>query len=472
MKHGKIAVIGGGGAGTVAAWLLNRCHDITLFEANDYLGGHAYSHPVTTNQGIRHIDMGVEYFNERLSPNLCALLAELDISSYVAPLSMQVDFKDGGHFWNNLLDGGGINIELRTEFDRFHSDMANVLSSGKTRYKKMSIGEFLNERGYSESFREQALLPMMTVYSGCNAPSLDYTLMYVAISFNMNLLSFFSPGYWRKAKGGINGYIAKIREQLGERVKLNTPVTRVTPVEDGVIIEFGEQKQKFEQVVFATHADITLSLLETDEKIYRKILGDFEYVPVKSYCHHDSRWMSKRSNNCYCQFIMPASDPSNVPNPKFGSLTRVNNILPHYHDVEQPLLVSFDPKSDISADLISDIKTWKLPKLRPIDFYRKTRIREIQGKNNIWFCGMDIGLTGHEGAIVSAMVIADRIGEAYPWKDNTLALIQFKVIKEIMGVYHPRERFASWIGNAGFQIAKALSLHKEQSHRFIKDLIV
>ncbi|MGL4487461.1 MAG: FAD-dependent oxidoreductase [Yersinia sp. (in: enterobacteria)] len=471
MKERKIAVIGGGGAGSVAAWLLSRNNNVTLFEANDYLGGHAYSHPVSTELGTQHIDMGVEYFNERLSPNLCALLSHFGIDSYVAPLSMQVNFPGEGRFWNNLSCEGQLGRELFKEFDRFHLDMAKVLNSSDERYKKMSIGQYLDENGYSDVFKYQALLPMMTVYSGCNAHSLEYTLKYVAISFSMNLMSFFSSGYWRKAEGGINGYIAKIREQLGARVKLNTPVERVTPVSSGVTVTFNGKNQHFNQVIFATHADVTLSLLATEDRQYKEILDGFEYVPVKSYFHHDKHWMNQHADRCYCQFRMPESFDPKQSDQQFGSLTRVNNVLPPYREIELPLLVSFDPKTDISTELVLCSHEWKLPKLRPADFYRKTLIKKIQGKNNLWFCGMDTSLTGHEGAIVSAMVIADRLGARYPYQDNTLAYVQFKVIKDIMGVNRPSEKFASWGGDAIFQLAKLLSLHKRQSHRIIKDLI-
>ncbi|OOZ47558.1 NAD/FAD-binding protein [Solemya velum gill symbiont] len=472
MKGNNIAVIGGGGAGAMAAWLLSKDNQVTLFEAADYLGGHAYSHPVETETGTQYIDMGVEYFNERLSPNLCALLTHFGVDSYVATLTMHVDFPGEDRFWNNLNGKGELGAELLQEFDRFHLDMAAVLSSGDERYKKMSIGQYLDANGYSEAFKHQALAPLMTVYSGCNAPSLDYMLMYVAISFNMNLLSFFSPGYWRKAKGGINGYLKRIEQELGDRVKLNTPVQHVTPSASDVTVEFNGKSQRFDQVIFATHADVSLSMLGATETVYQEILGGFEHVPVKSYLHHDERWISAQGEGLYCQFKMPDSFDISAPEAQFGTLTRVNNVLSPYRGVDKPLLVTFDPKAEIKPERIACERSWKLPKLRPVDFYRKTRIKEIQGVNNLWFCGTDTSLTGHEGAIVSAMVIADRLGAAYPYRDNTLAYVQFKVIKEIMGVNKPGEKFASWVGDAIFKVAKALSLHKEQSHKFIKDLMV
>lgn len=468
MSKPTLAVIGGGGAGTVAAWQLSSKYDVTLFEAGSCLGGHAYSPAVKSGDTTHHIDMAVEYFNERLTPNLCQLFQQFGIESYVAPLTMHVEFGDGKAFWNNVSTNGELSEQLRKEFDQFHLDMAYVISAGEERFKKMSIGDFLDENGYSDDFKHKALLPLMTVYSGCDAPSLDYTLMYVAISFNMNLLSFFSPGYWRKAKGGIQGYIRKLTEVLGDRVRLNSPVEKVYVDGKQKVVCINGTEERFDTVVFATHADITLSMLQTQDAIYKERLGYFEYVPVKSYLHADRRWISENAEQSYCQFHNPNTDAKN----SFGSLTRVNQHLPYYAQSEHPLLVTFDPKQPIDLALVDDQRDFKLPKLRPMDFYRKTLLKDIQGKDGMWFCGTDTSLTGHEGAIVSALVISDRLGVDFPFADNTLAYVQFKVIKDIMGVHKPSEKRAAWISDLIFNISKKLSLHKEQSHKFIKDLMV
>ncbi len=472
MKRQNIAVIGGGAAGTTAAWLLSPHHDVTLFEAGSYLGGHAYSHPVTTNQGTVSIDMGVEYFNERLSPNLCAFLDMFGLESYVAPLTMHVQFPGTDAFWNTVSHEGRLRTDLEPEFDRFHKDMATVLQSWDPRHKKMSVGAYLDEQGYSKAFKYQALQPLMTVYSGCHGNSLDYTLMYVAFSFNMSLLSFFSSGYWRKVKGGIGRYYDVLGQALGKRVHLNAPVEQVTPQGDQTCVTCNGELFTFDHVIFATHGDQALALLRTSDPEYGNILGGFEYVPVTSILHQDKNVLNSAGVGCYCQFTMPETVNSAQPEKQFGDLTRVNNLLASYRQVDRPLLVTFDPKRPIAASHILHEKHWKLPKLRPIDFARKMQLRKIQGRNNLWFCGTDTSLTGHEGALVSAMVIADRLGAPYPFKKNTLASIQFKVIKDIMGVRHGREHISSWIGDSLFSLGKSLSLHKEQSHKFIKDLIV
>jgi uncharacterized protein len=469
----RIAIIGGGGAGSTAAWLLNDVHDVALFEAEDRLGGHAYTHRMRKGGADVGVDMGVEYFNERLSPNLFAMHGLFGIDTYVAPLSFRATFPGQDRFWSNISVDGALRDSLAKELDRFHLDMATVLSSGDPRMKKMSVGEYMANNGYSEEFACHALLPLMTTFSGCNAPSLDYNLMYVAVSFNMSLLSFFSPGYWRKSKGGIDSYIRCIAAELGDKVRVNAAVRKVRTRHDGKVeVTADAGMELFDHAVFATHADITLSMLDAPSEAHRDILGRFEYVPTRSVLHDDESVLADRANPEYCEFVMPDVHSQGEGRQRYGQLTRVNNRLHAYAGVEAPLLVTFDPKQQIAPDRIQVEKRWKLPKLRPGDFYQKTRYRTIQGEGNLWYCGTDTSLTGHEGATVSAMVIAERLGATYPFAGNTLASIQFNVIKDLMGVRRPSERFRNAVGDAIFSAAKGLSMHKTQSHKFIKDIFV
>jgi predicted NAD/FAD-binding protein len=430
----RIAVVGGGGAGSVAAWLLARKHDVTLFEAGDRLGGHAYSHPVVTEQGTLHVDMGVEHFNERLAPNLYRLLTGFGIGTYVAPSSVQVEFPGIGRTWNNQNFLGRLREELHEEFDRFHLEMNRLPASGDERYRHMSIGEYLDEHGYSRSFKYQAMNPILSVYSGCHAPSLDYNLMYVALSFNMNLLSFFSPGYWRKAEDGIHRYLDRIAQKLDDRVRLGTPVDAVVPTPHGVAVTVGGQEHEFDQAVLATHADLALYLLRAAGEPYRELLDGFAYVPVESVLHQDESWINPAGGDAYCRFRMPPGFDLDRAEELPGSLTRNCNVLYPYRDVKQPVLITFDPQQPIDPDKVFARRRWKLPQLRPVDIRRKRRLKEVQGRSNVWFCGTDTSVTGHEGAVVSGMVIADRLGVPHPFPDDPIAVAQFRTVKDFMGV--------------------------------------
>jgi len=433
MNTKKIAIIGGGGSGVVAAWALHKKHDISLFEAESNLGGHAYSHTLNLKEGEAHIDMGVEYFNRKISPNFCALLKLLEIESFIAPLSFRSCFEKDDTCWSNVNVSGELRAALNDEFERFHSEMEDVIESDDELYKNISIGDFLKENNYSSQFIHKALYPLMTIYLGCNAPVEEYNLMYVAFSFHMNFLSLFSSGYWLKVKGGISKYIEVIEEELKDKIHLNARIEKVIPTDNGVELLLNRKTLSFDAVVFATHADITLKLLTDSSPIYKRFLGKFEYAPVESYMHTDGEIINKENDDEYFEFSMPAAFDLEENKHQSGSLTRIYNNLLDYHKFEDPLLVTFDPYQTINPEKIKAERSWKLPKLRPEDFQRRQNIHHIQGKNNCWFCGTDTSLTGHEGAIVSGLVIAEQLGVEHAFKNHTAAHNHFNTIKTFMG---------------------------------------
>ena len=438
MKRKKIAIIGGGGAGITAAWSLNKKYDVRLFESESNLGGHAYSHELNLPEGDAHIDMGVEYFNEKLSPNLCAFLELLGVDSFIAPLSFRAVFSGENNQWSNINFDGALREQLHEEFERFHSDMMNLANTQDEHYLNISIGEFLDEKGYSEAFRFQALYPLMTIYLGCNAPAKDYNLMYVVFSFNMNLLSLFSSGYWRKAKGGIYKYVQIIEKELEGKIELNSRVQEVQPTDEGVLVKYNDTKfELFDEVVFATHADVTLKILEEVSPMYRQVLGEFEYAPVSSYLHFDDQVLQSKTGQEYFEFSMPSLFDLATKRDQPGALTRIYNNLFYYKKFAAPLLVTFDPQTPIDQEKIKAERHWKLPKLRPVDFKRRQQIQQIQGLNNCWFCGTDTSLTGHEGAIVSALVIAEKLGVEYIFANDQVAVNQYNIIKDFMGFKTP-----------------------------------
>lgn len=465
----KIAIIGGGAAGSVAAWVLNKKYDVTLYEANSYLGGHAYTHELTIDGEKISVDMGVEYYHERLSPNFSALLKYFNLESYIAPLSFRAfnPFEPNTDYWSNNHCGGKLKSKLYDEMNRFHLDMIEVINDKQS--KEMSMKDFLDSRGYSNEFREKALLALMSTFSGCKKVSLDYSLTYFALSFNMNLLSFFTPSHWRKLKGGIHVYLKNIQQSLKGKVFLNTKVTSVEKMPNGIKVTLADNvKHYYDDVIFACQAYIAKSLIKNSSTQQQACLSVFEYVDVQSTLHSDSAAVSCQTlSDEYCQFQLATTSNSLT----IGSLTRVNHHLHAYQHLVKPIYVSFDNRDRIDPLKIISKKDWKLPKLRPIDIQHKHKMSRIQGKDNLWFCGTDYSLTGHEGAIVSGLVIANHLGADYPFKDNYLAKAQFDLIKSFMGIYTRKQKLAEHVIGALFIISKYFNLHQHLSGRFIKDLL-
>lgn len=467
----KIIIIGGGVAGISALWALANTHDVILLEANDTIGGHAYTHELTHDGKKIFVDMGVEYIHERLSPNFFSLINQLELPSYIAPLSFCAFQRENSstNYWSNSRLGGDLNQYYFEEMNRFQSELQTLVLGNKEQLKKWSIGDFVKQGNYSDGFAKQVLLPILTTFSGCKAPSLDYSLLYVALSFNMNLLSFFSPCHWRKLSGGIHQYLIKLQQQLGGKIKSGSKVTKVNTHQHKVTVEL-QNKEIIEadEVVFACQAHLALEMLAHPSDLQQKILGAFEYVDVESTLHTDQESLMLPDNsNEYFQFELARTPTNEFP----GYLTRVIKQLKPYHELSLPIFVSFDRLHALNADKVIATKHWRLPKLRPRDLWNKMQARTIQGQNNLWFCGTDFSLTGHEGAMVSGLVIAQRLGADYPFEDNWLAKAQFNTIKQFMGVYSTSEKLKNKFSQHTFAFAKKLNIHKKYAHHIMSELL-
>lgn len=428
MGRRNIAVIGGGCSGTVLAWLLSSIYNVKLFEKEEMLGGHIFTHDIVVDNRTVSIDMGVDHINERLCPNVFELLKEIGIDTFIAPLSMDVSIKRQENLmkWSNSSAVGDIRKQFVSEFDRFHNDMVYISSHFDQKYLRMTVSDFLISKGYSGDFAQLALVPLLTSYYGCKAPSLEYSILYVAVSFDMNLLSFFIPGHWRKICGGMASYIRRLSELIQGDVLLHSPVEKVKKTNNklSVFLENGSNFE-FDEVVFATSARDASNCIDSDSIDYKGVLGCFGYVPIESVLHTTD--FDFTLNDEYFAFYQDDRY-------SHGSLTRINRHLYPYNDLSIPLNVTFDPVDVISKDHILCTKKWHLQTLRPIDGLYRSKIRSIQGIDGIWFCGTDTSVTGHEGAVVSAFVLAEKLGVPYKFVENKTALAQFNTVKFIMGI--------------------------------------
>lgn len=469
MAKKNIAIIGGGGAGSVAAWALNKVHNVTIFEKEPVLGGHAYTENLKLGKSSLKLDLAVEYFSERQAPNLCQLLDHFKIDTYVAPLSFGAYFEhQNKDFWSNTHIKGNTWDKIKNECSKFQYQMNHLMHLYNDETKRLTLGQFLKREGYSKDFIHKALLPLLTTFSSGNSPTLDYSLTFCAISFTTGLLSFFHPTYWRKSSNGITSYLDKISKLLGKNIKLSTPVKKVIRSSNGVtIITDKKEEFKFDEVVFATHADITLSLLENPTEMEQKILSKFEYTDIECVLHSDPAYYIKEfGRDVYCYYISKSKKDFS------GSLTRIENYLDPYRDIKKEVFVTFDPKFKIEEKYVYSRKQWKIPKLRPSDMLNKQQIKHLQGKDHTWFCGTDTSFTGHEGAIVSGLVIANLLGGEYPFKRNNWAKVQFDIVKNIMGVYSSSEAISNKLNTIIHFIAKKLGLHKSQISKAFLDFYV
>jgi predicted NAD/FAD-binding protein len=254
----------------------------------------------------------------------------------------------------------------------------------------------------------------------------------------MRMLGFFAPGAWRKPSGGFVSYLKAIEEELGTQVRLGTKARKVRRRGDGKLeVDLPGAIETFDKVVLATSADLALRLLENPTSRHQKALGGFAYVDVVAVLHDDETILENPAGGEYCEYLREAGNGDDQP--YTAQLTRINNNLPGHGGVRRPLLVTIDPKRPIAEGAVLAEKRWRLPKLRPTDFCNKKKFHTIQGLWDLWYCGLDTSLTGHEGAIVSGMVIAEQLGGRYPFPEGSAAHSHFLAIRKLMG-FSPEPR--------------------------------
>jgi predicted NAD/FAD-binding protein len=332
MSRGKIAVIGAGVSGLTAAYLLQRRYDVSLFEADARLGGHAHTHDLATQDGrYTAVDSGFIVHNESTYPNLLRLFHELGVPTQDSEMSMSVRC-DGcgleyagarrlpGLFAQRANAVRGRYLRMLAEVKRFHRHARRVMAD--ERAGDVTLGAFLAVGGYSTYFMQHFMVPMVSaVWSAGEALSLSYPAPYLfTFLANHGMLSVGGSPQWRTVVGGSRRYVERAAKGLSA-VEISTPIRCVTRTAGGVVIrDDADQIHEFDKVVLATHPDQALRLLSAPTADEREVLGAFEYSRNETWLH---------------------SDPSVLPvSPR--ARASWNYLKTSCHDGGGPVLVSYD----------------------------------------------------------------------------------------------------------------------------------
>ena len=303
-----VAVIGSGVAGLTAAHLLQRTHDVTLFEADGRVGGHAHTHELTTSDGgTANIDSGFIVHNERTYPNLLRLFAELGVATQESDMSMSVRCEGCGLEYAGARKLGGLFPQLSNvarprylrmlgEVVRFHRHARRVLAD--ERAGDVTLGAFLAIGGYSRYFVEHFMLPVVSaVWSAGESVSTAYPARYLFTFLDHHgLLSVGDSPQWRTVTGGSRSYVERVVKNLSA-VQVSTPIRAVLRTADGVEIrDDADQLHRVDKVVIATHPDQALALLAEPTTDERAVLGAFTYSQNTTQLHHDTSVLPRRAN--------------------------------------------------------------------------------------------------------------------------------------------------------------------------------
>lgn len=417
----RVAVVGSGISGLAAAWLLSRKADVTLFEADRRLGGHAHTVDVSTADGRIPVDTGFIVYNERNYPNLVALFAHLGVPTQQSDMSFSASL-DAGQFEYSgtsltTMFGQRSNI-VRLRFWRMLGDIlrfyreapACLATSGAD---GITLGDFLDMQGYSKSFVEDHILPMGAAIWSTTAREMRAYPLRAFIRFfeSHGLLSLSDRPTWRTVKGGSREYVNRIVADFEGSVRLNTPVVSLRRTGKGVVLTTADGRQEtFDNVVLATHADRALSILADADGQERSLLGAFRYTSNEAVLHSDPSLMPKRRPVwASWNYIAGTSQDSQLCVTYW--MNRLQNI-----DRRHPLFLTLNPSRPISPDLVHGTFEYTHPLFDAAALAAQRRLWNIQGRGGVWFCGAHFGSGFHEDGLQSGLAVAEDIaGIRRPW---------------------------------------------------------
>ncbi len=300
----RIAIVGTGIAGNVAAYKLRAKHEVTVYEASPYIGGHTNTVDVTEDGKSIAVDTGFIVFNDRTYPNFIRLLEEIGQASQPSIMSFSVSSGDAGLEYNgsglNALFAQRRNI-LRPPFYRMIRDILrfnrNALATLPSEDEGQTVGEYLLKHGYSQEFMNDYLVPMAAaIWSAEPLAIQDMPLQFLVRFFdNHGLLQLRDRPVWRVITGGSREYVDKLVAEHRERIRLETPVQAVMRHESGVeIVSERYGREWYDAVFLACHSDQALALLDNPTPIEQDVLGAIRFQDNEAVLHTDASVLPKR----------------------------------------------------------------------------------------------------------------------------------------------------------------------------------
>lgn len=302
----KVAVVGSGVSGLVAAWLLRLDHVVTVFEADSRIGGHVHTVDVPDEDRAHAVDTGFIVFNERTYPNFMKLLRRLDVGWKESDMSFSVKCERSGLEYNgtslDTLFAQRRNL-VRPRFLRMVRDIVRF-NRDATRFARKDVGDdrttlgaFVERHGYSEWFVEKYLVPMgSAVWSAEPRGMREFPFRTFSRFFdNHGMLTVDDRPDWLVVEGGSRAYVDALVRPFAERIRTSSPVRTVRRFEDRVeVVTDAAGTESFDHVILATHADQTLRMLQDASNEEREVLGAFRYQPNDTVLHTDTSIMPRR----------------------------------------------------------------------------------------------------------------------------------------------------------------------------------
>jgi len=403
----RVAIVGAGIAGNVAAWHLHRSgHDITVFEAGGHVGGHTHTHDVTLEGRHYAVDTGFIVFNDRTYPEFVSLLETLGASSQPSAMSFSVRCDRSGLEYNgstlnglfaqrrNLLRPAF--LRMLRDILRFNREAPALLDRGA---QESSLGAYLEENAYGREFVEHYLVPMgAAVWSTDPQRMLGFPARYFVRFFHHHgMLSVNDRPQWRVVRGGSREYVRRLTAPFASRIRLRTPVRGIRRLHAGVELELDAGRSRFDAVFLACHSDQALDLLRDASRAEREVLGAIGYQENEVLLHTDTRLLPRaRRAWAAWNYHVPAT-----PQPRVA-VTYNMNILQGL-DAPETLCVTLNHAGGVEPAKVLERLVYHHPLYTPAAVAAQARQAELNRGRRTYYCGAYWGFGFHEDGVRSAL---------------------------------------------------------------------
>lgn len=420
----KVAVVGSGIAGIAAAYLLQRQYDVTIFEKNNYLGGHTntVTIPSGPDAGLE-VDTGFIVFNDRTYPLFIQFLNELGIASNKTDMSFSFHSLASGlcYAGSNLngLFAQRLNLfntaflEMIWDFCKFNKAAKLALSRGEL--STYSVAHFIEKLDLSPYFVHNYLIPMgAAIWSAPQNAIQDFPAEpFIRFFENHGLLDLRNRPQWRVVRGASHAYVKEFQRTFKGKIHLHTKIRKVQRSDSAVQIHFQDHDSlSFDHLVLATHADEALKLISDPSESEKNLLGTWNYFHNRTILHTDPHCLPplKRAWAAwnYCEEnLLGKTAPVSVT----YLMNRLQNL-----PTQTPYCVTLNRTERIPDAHIIRAIDYTHPQFTPASLRSQSSIRELNGQRRTYFCGAYLGYGFHEDAFRSSVQVAEKLG--VKWKQG------------------------------------------------------
>ncbi|MGH8493619.1 MAG: NAD(P)/FAD-dependent oxidoreductase [Moraxellaceae bacterium] len=418
----RIAVVGAGISGLSAAWLLAPDHEVVLFEANDYAGGHSNTVDVQL-EGISHpVDTGFLVHNDRTYPNLIQLFPLLNIATHPSEMTFSVSLPAADVEWAGsslaTLFAQIRNLwrpafwRMVSDILRFNRDAQALLTQAAA--KGENLGALLNRHHYSREFRDWYLYPMGAAIWSCPLKGMAEFPAETFIRFCLNhgLLQVMNRPQWKTVVNGSREYVKAMLTRLDD-VRLSSPVSAVRRRQNAVEIDSPRGTETFDRVILACHTDQALDMLTDALPEEKELLSAIRYQPNTAWLHTDAALMPKRRSTwaAWNYYSTSTQDEANNPVAVTYWLNRLQK-LPFQSNV----FLTLNPPTEPAAGTVLQKFSYAHPLLDAAAYAAQKKLPLIQGMGLVYFCGAWATYGFHEDGLKAGMKVAALLGANIPWK--------------------------------------------------------